>query len=705
VQGTASAQARSYSLVYSDNIRGGATIFGNTLLNLVNADGTPNIVAMNDNATTGNSTYTNGKKDGTAIMRYVDIDGSTGPGAGTKNSSSSDLALPAGTNTIKLARLYWGGRTFSAGINMSLAANRTIKIRKGTSGAYLEFAALQVDRIYENEGKSNEVTFYQAYVDITSFIQQNGTGTYTVGNAALTTGNGGDIGNYGGWGIQVVYENPALDYNSIRVYDGFQRVYNSGRPFNTSITLTGLDLPSGIVSADDARMSVLNWEGDANHKADYLEINGSKFTNALNPIDNMWNGTITNDGVHVTTKNPNYTNQMSVDIDQFNVGTGYGILPNATSVSLKFGTEDDSYFPGIFAFVVRMKDPSINLTKTVTDADNSNSAEPGEVLTYKLKGKNLGVGNATSVTVADTLPNTVTYVPGSLKVNYSPGVATGLLTDEPADDNGEYTVNGLTKAIQLRLGTGSNAITGGSLSATDSFEVEFKVTVNAPAPGESVYPIINIARFSAKSQSLTNYVDDGIAIINPAGGPLPVTLKSFAVSLSGSSLVKVNWITTMELNCKGYEILRSTDGRNFVTVATIEGSGNTSSEHSYSASDNILAVTNDIVYYRLKQTDFDGKGSFSRTVSVRLKKSTADFTVSPNPFHNFVNINIEWNKNETANVKVFNMTGREIVSKNIPMIKGTNYVPIDELSALPAGSYVLQFNTGEKRVYKQIVKQ
>ncbi len=41
-------------------------------------------------------------------LQYVDIDGNTGDGSATRNSSSSDLSLPAGNNVIKLARLYLG---------------------------------------------------------------------------------------------------------------------------------------------------------------------------------------------------------------------------------------------------------------------------------------------------------------------------------------------------------------------------------------------------------------------------------------------------------------------------------------------------------------------------------------------------------------------------------------------------------------------
>jgi len=315
------AQNRNFGIVYSENLKGGSALFGNTLLNAVNADGTPNLVAMNGNSANGNSNYDNG---GGTRMQNVDIDGNTGAGAGTRNSSSADLILPAGTNVIKLARLYWGGRASTNQFDMALPANQTIKIRKGTSGNYQEYAAAQLDKTVQYNGTPDEFTLYQAFADITDLIEANGAGTYTVGNGAFSTGTGGDYGNFGAWSIVVVYENQTLSYNSVRIYDGYREIYDKQNPTVKSITLTGLNVPSGAMSLTDAQMGIVGWEGDARYNQDFLKINDNTFSNALNPANNAWNGTITTNGANVTTKNPNYTDQMGIDIDQFYVGLGYG---------------------------------------------------------------------------------------------------------------------------------------------------------------------------------------------------------------------------------------------------------------------------------------------------------------------------------------------------------------------------------------------
>jgi uncharacterized repeat protein (TIGR01451 family) len=697
-----SAQNRNYGLIYSDNIKGGATVFGNTLTHIINANGTVNTTAMNDNAANGNSTIGNGYQN----IQQVDIDGAVGEGGTTKNSSSADLSLPlSGTNTIKIARLYWGGRANKSDFDLNLAANRTVKIRKGTTGTYTELLALQVDTAQKDRGLSTEFLMYQAYVDVTGFIQANGAGTYTVGNIPLSVGNGEAIGNYGGWSIVVVYENPTVSYNSIRVYDGYTQIYNAGNLISRTVTLTGLDVPSGILATADAKLSVVTWEGDANLNNDFLKINDNLFSNEVNQIDNPWNGTISNNGVHVTTKFPNYTNQMGIDIDQFDVGTGYGILPNATSVKLEFGTELDVYFPGMFAFVIKMKDPTISLNKTVTDANNNRSAEAGEVLTYKLKGINLGSGVALLSRVSDTLPNTITYVPGSLKINFAPGVATGALSDNLDTDNGEFIVSGTTRSIQVRIGVGSNGIQGGTLASLDSFEIEFKATVNAPALGQGILPIINIARWQAQSQTLTTFVDDGIAILNPSGGPLPVTLVAFSGSLINNNSAKLQWATSMELNAKNYMLERSSDNRNFSAVATINANGTSFVAHNYSVTDDISAITSSVVYYRIRQTDNDEKVSYSKVIAIRLSKGAAQLTIAPNPFRSFVNVNIDWAKTELTTVKVYNSVGATVLSKSVQMIKGNNFISLDELANLAAGKYIIQFNDGEKLITTPIVKQ
>jgi uncharacterized repeat protein (TIGR01451 family) len=694
---SAQAQIRTYSQVYSDNIKGGTTIIGNTLLNIV-SNNKVDTFKMNNNRSNGSSAYGNDDED----MENIDIDGNAGNGKATRNSSSADLILPAGTNTIKLARLYWGGRVKDSEFDLSSNQNRTVKIRKGTTDTYSNVTALGLDKtpISNTFGYSE----YQAYADITAFIKNNGAGTYEIGNVPLSVGAVSNGGNHGGWSIVVVYENNNEPYNSVRVYDGFQQVYSAGNPTTTTVTLTGLDVPSGTMAADDAKMGVVAWEGDANLTGDFLRINGNTFSNATNATNNPWNGTITDNGKHVTTKNPNYTNQMGIDIDMFNVGSGYGILPNANSVTLQFGTEQDQYYPGVFTFNIKMKDPTITLDKTVTDANKNHLAESGETLTYTLKGANTGVGNASGVIVSDTLPSTISYKPGTLKIISSPGIAPGIQTDKAGDDFAEYISKNGVNSVSFRIGTGATATEGGTLAAGQSYEVQFQVTVNDPGNGKAVPSIMNIARVTSQSDAGVKFVDDGTAIINPEAGPLPVTLVKFTAKLLQSNQVQIDWSTSMELNCKNFIVERSYDGNVFTGVQTIDGNGNSNVLHNYSATDDLHSFTGTTAYYRLKQTDFDGKGYVSKIIQVKLKSSANKTIVSPNPFSDYININTQWQNAEIATITIFNVQGKMVVSKQVALNKGNNDIRIDNLSNLPAGNYYLQLSSATQKIIEKIAK-
>ena len=88
-------------------------MFGNTSMHIIDNNAV-NLVKMNENSNPNNgqgglgfTQYGNDNQN----MQFVKIDNST---TGIYNASSSDLILPAGVNTIKFARLYWGGRILAS---------------------------------------------------------------------------------------------------------------------------------------------------------------------------------------------------------------------------------------------------------------------------------------------------------------------------------------------------------------------------------------------------------------------------------------------------------------------------------------------------------------------------------------------------------------------------------------------------------------
>ena len=76
----------------------------------------------------------------------------------------------------------------------------------------------------------------------------------------------------------------------------------------------------------------------------------------------------------------------------------------------------------------------------------------------------------------------------------------------------------------------------------------------------------------------------------------------------------LNWTTASEINNAYFTVEKSYNGFDFEWVGTQEGSSPSTQIRNYSLTDyNILETLN---YYRLKQTDFDGKFEYSKTISL-----------------------------------------------------------------------------------------
>jgi hypothetical protein len=260
------------------------------------------------------------------------------------------------------------------------------------------------------------------------------------------------------------------------------------------------------------------------------------------------------------------------------------------------------------------------------------------------------------------------------------------------------------KSVVFRIGTGANSTMGGTLKASETYQVQFQVTVNDPGTGKRVPSIMNIARVTSQSDAGIQFVDDGTAIINPEAGPLPVTLEKFSATPLPNNEVKLDWSTSMEINCSQFVIQRSYDGNLFSDVKTIPGSGTTNLFHAYSATDNIYSFTGSVVYYRLKQIDIDGKENLSNIISLKIKSFNQPIKVSPNPFTDYLNIIVEWNQSEMATAKIFSADGKEVFSKIYQMNNGANFLKLEGLSRFNSGIFILQLISPSCKMIQKITK-
>ena len=185
-------------------------------------------------------------------------------------------------------------------------------------------------------------------------------------------------------------------------------------------------------------------------------------------------------------------------------------------------------------------------------------------------------------------------------------------------------------------------------------------------------------------------------------GPLPVQLTSFTGRYAAGKSI-LDWQTSQEINSNGFDLLRSLDGENFVKVANIKGAGFSNTKRSYNYQDNISDINGNVVYYRLKQIDIDGKSTFSAIVKITFG-ARSTLNIFPNPYLNNFTVSFGTNKTSSANLRIQNATGLLVYSKAINVVKGNNSFMINSLPPLGSGVYYVFINNEELNLNKRIQK-
>ena len=137
--------------------------------------------------------------------------------------------------------------------------------------------------------------------------------------------------------------------------------------------------------------------------------------------------------------------------------------------------------------------------------------------------------------------------------------------------------------------------------------------------------------------------------------PVPIELTDFQALEKEDRWVDLIWQTASEINNDYFTIERSKDGLDWNELNTIKGSGNSSSILNYNTTD--YSPLYGISYYRLKQTDFDGKPEYSKIRSVNLEM-TDNLEMYPNPTNN--QITIVGSSNELEKVTIYNSLGQDV---------------------------------------------
>lgn len=165
------------------------------------------------------------------------------------------------------------------------------------------------------------------------------------------------------------------------------------------------------------------------------------------------------------------------------------------------------------------------------------------------------------------------------------------------------------------------------------------------------------------------------------GVVLPVTLTSFTAHAENNKVL-LQWETATEQNNSGFAIERSADSKRWSNIGFVKSQtedGNSVSALSYKHYD--LQPLQGLNYYRLKQTDFDGRYVYSNTRQVMVSNNAA-ITVRPNPTKDLVTVS---GLDGKETIHILDASGRKVKE-----VKATGAAATIELSGMPQGLYHIQ---------------
>jgi hypothetical protein len=208
-------------------------------------------------------------------------------------------------------------------------------------------------------------------------------------------------------------------------------------------------------------------------------------------------------------------------------------------------------------------------------------------------------------------------------------------------------------------------------------------TVPAGCAGENFCPLINCSTG------------------NCGNSALPIELLYFDAKLNGR-VVDLHWATSSEINNDFFTVERTMDGNVFFSFVEVKGAGNSTSPLQYSSVDEHPFPG--ISYYRLKQTDYDGKFAYSQLVAINrndLKELDIKYVLG-NKDRNALQYQLSSANDSGISITIFDVLGKIVLTDRIGSSPDGQTLYMDA-SGLSRGVYIMKVFDGEHMAVKKFL--
>ena len=365
--------------------------------------------------------------------------------------------------------------------------------------------------------------------------------------------------------------------------------------------------------------------------------------------------------------------------------TGPAAGANLVWTTCTTGTILNSSITGTATYVFGPSDCDGNGFTAISEASGASATSPARVLIGAVSGNN--------VLRFDRGGSTAVFTKGHLKSTAGDLFKLTNLT--------VYPTNAGSQTLTITAYKGGVAVSGSTITINYVSTTPIHGTTLTTVDFGTHYNNIDEIQMTT-STSLGGVALDDIQ----TAVALPVAFSYFSGRAEGSQVL-LNWGTALEANVKNFEIERSVDGSTFLLRGTADSKapgGNSSSPLDYSYTDILSPVLPDVLFYRLKESDLDGKNIYSPVLKINIASGNQGLSIYPNPFRHQVTIAVESPGEDKAVIIVADLGGRRLLKQICPLQKGSNIVPLSTLSRLEKGMYLFTISTGLKKQTVALMK-